>query len=368
MGCQQNVHDAERLRTLFNKLGFTESKEENAELVVIVACSVRQKAVDRVFGKLRNWQKAHKMVLLTACVLSSDKKKFQEKGVTFFDIEDLNSLKPLLDLKIRDDFNSIASNQSNSGYLPIITGCNNFCSYCAVPYTRGREKSRPVDEIVSDFKKLIASGHKEITLLGQNVNSYRGNIQHMGSLADTRDDNGLTVISKSSPTVISNEGEKSHALFSDLLQVLNELDGDFTIKFLSNHPKDLSDDLIEAIATLPKVAKQIHLPLQSGSNKILKAMNRHYTAEDYLRLVKSLKSKVPNVEISTDIIVGFPGETEANFQDTIDVAKQCKFNIAFIGIYSPRSGTAASKLVDNVPLTEKKRRFRELDGLINRSK
>ncbi len=312
---------------------------------------------------------------MTACTLPSDRKKFEEKGVKFFDIENLNTLRPLLDIKISDDLNLIADNQSTSAYLPIMSGCDNFCTYCAVPHTRGQEKSRPVKDIVADFKRLLVAGRKEITLLGQNVNSFRSSPKVHESKNPQEISQTLTVIpdlirnpdgTNLDPCLRGDDG-RDKSDFAGLLRTLNNIDGDFTIKFLTNHPKDLSDELIEAIATLPKVAKSIHLPLQSGSNKILKAMNRHYTAENYLGLVKNLKSKVPKVEISTDIIVGFPGETDEDFLDTVDVAKKSGFAVAYIAMYSPRPGTAAAKFIDNVPLSIKKSRFRTLDTLINNS-
>jgi tRNA-2-methylthio-N6-dimethylallyladenosine synthase len=355
LGCQQNVHDSQRLEQLLSKLGFESVTEDEAEILFVVACSVKQSAVNRIYGKLKNFP--GKQILLTACVLPEDKKKFAKIGVDFFDIEDFNSLKPILSLKIGGDLNLLADSQKASAYLPIMTGCNNFCSYCAVPFTRGREKSRSLEEIVFDFNKLIKAGHKEITLLGQNVNSYNP-----------------------SNSVISNESEKSPASFRvipdfdpgsctsfvDLIKILHSLDGDFTIKFMTSHPRDMSNELIDAIADLPRIAKEIHLPLQSGSDKILKTMNRRYTKENYLDLVARIRSKIPGVVLTTDIIVGFPGETKTDFEATVDVAKKAKFNFAFISRYSPRSGTAAAKLEDDIPQEIKKERFRILDQLINR--
>ena len=219
---------------------------------------------------------------------------------------------------------------SDSSYVPIMTGCNNFCAYCIVPYTRGREKSRPASEIIKEVSELLKSGKKQIILLGQNVNSYEFG-------------------------------------FAKLLKKINDLPGNFEISFMSNHPKDMKTDVINAIAALPKVNKEIHLPLQAGSDKILKAMNRPYAAEEYLRLVESLKLKVPKVKLTTDIIVGFPGETEEDFQQTVEVCKKVGYSLAYVNKYSPRQGTAAFKLGDPISWSEKQRRWKILDELINKN-
>lgn len=346
LGCQQNVHDAERLKVLLDKVGLQSTDEKSADLIFILACSVRQSAVNRIFGKVKSWNSKEKFI--SACILPTDKVKLIEKGFRIFDIDDLNSLKNTLDLKIGGDLNLLADSQNDSAYLPIMTGCDNFCSYCAVPYTRGREKSRSAEAVIADFNRLLKSGHKEITLLGQNANSYCG-----------------AVSSKSCIYVTQDSDPESCMNFSQLLKTLDSIPGNFTIKFLSNHPKDMSDELIDSIARLPKVAKEIHLPLQSGSTKILKKMNRHYTKNQYFSLVRNLKLKIENLKLSTDIIVGFPGETDKDFNDTVEVCKKVKFSVAFIAKYSPRSGTIASKLKDDVPLEIKKQRFRQLDQLIN---
>jgi len=327
LGCQQNVHDSIRLKFVLDKLGFTETSENKAQVIFVVACSVRQKAVDRIFGKLKKWG-LNKKVLITACVLVSDMKKFKSKGAIFFDISDLNPLREHLGINYQVDLNIISGQVASSSFIPVMTGCNNFCSYCAVPYTRGRETSRPIDEIVNDLKHSVSAGNREITLLGQNVNSYAYG-------------------------------------FDKLLKKLNDIDDNFTIKFLTNHPKDMTASIISAIASLPKVVKEIHLPLQSGSTKILKAMNRKYTKEDYLKLIADIKKEIPNVKIGTDIIVGFPGETEKDFENTLDVVKFSNFHQGFVSMYSPRPGTAAAKMLDDVPLETKKSRFRILDSLIN---
>ena len=341
IGCQQNVYDASRLAIFLKSAGFIETSAKDAEVIFILACSVRQTAVDRIFGRIRNWKKEKSIkpkrsfkILVTSCLTPEDQKKIKEKGAYYWNFGDVKNLEKILDIKIS---NRTIEQSSNSVFVPIISGCDNFCSYCIVPYLRGREKSRPISDIIEEVKRLISyfstaqyrSERPEIILLGQNVNSYKYG-------------------------------------FAKLLKILNDLPGEFKIRFLTNHPKDMTDDVINAIATLPKIKKEIHLPLQSGSDKILKAMNRPYTAEEYLRLVKSLKSKVHKVKITTDIIVGFPGETEENFQKTVEVCKKVGFDLAYINKYSPRKGTAAYKLGDPIIWAEKQRRWRILNELINK--
>ena len=343
IGCQYNEYDASRLAIFLKSNGLTQvDNPKNADAIFILACSVRQTAVDRIFGRVRNWQKENKKIFITACVTDEDKKKLAKKGVVYF--SDFDHLKSLLALQ---KTNNDTLSKSDTNFVPIMSGCNNFCSYCVVPYLRGREKSRPMEEIIEEVKELIRSGKKEIVLLGQNVNSYKIN-------------QNKKVILK----VRRNEKYKSD--FAILLEKLNKIPGDFKISFTSNHPKDMTEDIIEAVATLPKVKKEIHLPLQSGSDKILKAMNRPYTSEQYLKLIENCKSKIKNLVLTTDIIVGFPGETEEDFQKTIEVCKKANFNLAYINKYSPRKGTAAYKLGDPIPWKEKKRRWSILDKMINK--
>lgn len=349
LGCQQNVHDSLKLEKLFQILGFEKTAEKTADYIFVVACSVKESAVNRIFGRLNHW--ADKKVFITACVLPADIKRFEMKDIRFFDMNDLNSLKDILDIRVGGNLNQLADSQKDSGYLPIMTGCNNFCSYCAVPLTRGREKSRPADEIILEFQKLLKAGHREITLLGQNVNSFSSSFEN--EFIPSPEGDPLCRV------------EGSSINFPQLLKILNDLPGNFSLKFMTSHPKDMSDELINAIANLPKVTKEIHLPLQSGSNKILKLMNRHYTKKQYLDLVTRIRSKIPDVVLSTDIIVGFPGETDKDFKETVGVAKQANFKIAFISKYSVRKGTASEKLNDDVPQNVKRERFQILNELIN---
>jgi tRNA-2-methylthio-N6-dimethylallyladenosine synthase len=254
------------------------------------------------------------------------------KNVIFWDSGKPEELAEFLPID-KDETTNLAKlmrdGNTASAYLPIMAGCNNFCTYCAVPFTRGREISRPFDEVVADFKALVKNGEKKITLLGQNVNSYQND-------------------------------------FALLLKTLNKISGDFIIYFTSNHPKDISDEIIAAIAECDKVAKEIHLPVQSGSNRILKAMNRPYTREQYLDLVDKIRAKIPNVQITTDVIVGFPGEMEEDFCETVDVFRKVDYAVAYVNKYSPRAGTAAYKLGDPISWSEKQRRWRILDEIVRK--
>ena len=273
IGCQYNEWDGARLRYFLDKLGLKESDPKSADLVLILACSVRQTAIDRILGRIKNWP--DKKIVVSGCVLEKDREKFVKKEIEIFESGDLKHLFEILCQNYNDhfnnftlaDFNKVLKEQNTqSMYVPIMTGCNNFCSYCAVPYTRGREKSRPMKEIVAEVGDLIKKGQKEIMLLGQNVNSYRIN----------------------DPGLKTKHNEKKSD-FTVLLERLNSLPGNFEISFTSNHPKDMTDEIIDAVATLPKIKKQIHLPVQSGSDKILKAMNRPYDVKKYLEIVEKIR-------------------------------------------------------------------------------
>lgn len=308
-GCQQNESDSERITGALETRGYKKAEKlEQADLIVVNACSVRQTAIDRILGLKPKFKKLKAKKILTGCVLKQDQRKFEE----FFD--------EVLDIK------EFYKTSANSSLIPIMTGCDNYCSYCVVPYTRGREKSIKPEQIIKKAKNK-----KEIILLGQNVNSYEYN-------------------------------------FPELLRKLNKISSISTIKFLTNHPKDMSDELIDTIANCKKVVKEIHLPIQSGDDKILKKMNRKYTVIQYKDLVKKIRKKIPNVKFSTDVIVGFPGETEKQFQNTVKLFKEIDYNIAYINKYSPRAGTEAFKLKDNVSWNEKKRRWKILNDIIKKPK
>ncbi len=333
-----NVSDSERIATILEKQGYCPNDEKDADLIIVNACSVRQKAVDRIWGGIKKWQAAQKEIILTGCVLPADRQKFAQKGIRFFSIEDLLNLKNISQKRSdilqnvgtsnKDYFKILPIRQGDIAYVPIMTGCDNFCSYCAVPYTRGREKSRPLSNIISDIKRAFKNGSKNILLLGQNVNSYQYG-------------------------------------FAKLLKTIDNLPGDFKFNFISSNPHDMTDDLVKTLVQLKKWPHELHLPLQSGDDNILKKMNRKYTAKRYLKLVTSLKSPVPDIKLTTDIIVGFPGETKKQFENTVKICKKIKFAKAYIAQYSPRPGTAAAKLKDDVPAVEKKRRWQVLEKLIN---
>ncbi len=299
-GCQMNRSDSERIAAVLAKKGYQHSPTtQGADLVVINMCSVRQKPVDKIKNQISRLGSQAKIVL-TGCVLESDKKYFEKMGVKIKQFQEIEKIKPVSEL------------------VPIMRGCDNFCSYCVVPYTRGREKYRSAKVIIKEVKSLLKKGIKEITLLGQNVNSYPD--------------------------------------FVGLLRKITALEGNFRIKFITNHPKDFSEQLIKEMASNPKIVKYVHLPFQSGDNTILKKMNRGYTCQQYLVLIAKIKKAMPQVEISTDVIVGFPGETKKQFEKTVAIMKKVKFVQAYISKYSSRSGTVSDKLKDNVPLEEKKRR------------
>lgn len=364
-----NESDSEKIETVLNDLKNKKvSKIEEADLIIFNLCSVRQTAVDRVFGQLNKKNNKKQKIFLTGCILVNDKKKLAEKADLIFDIREIKKLKDfLLKNKFKNkkfkqardenfDFSYLKIKSKhrfqNRAFVPIMTGCNNFCSYCIVPYTRGKEYSRPVEDIVEEIKALVKNGYKEIVLLGQNVNSYHSKFS-IFSRRLLRGPNNFQFLNSS---MIN---------FSDLLKIINSLKGDFRISFLTNHPKDMNDDLIDAIAKCDKVVKHIHLPFQSGDNKILKKMNRCYTRTNYLNLIKKIRKKISEIKFSTDVIVGFPGETEKQFQKTVDVIKKVKFEIVYINKYSPRFKTLAfKKYPDDIIWSEKKRRWRVINDLI----
>lgn len=312
-GCQMNKADSERMAAALEKKGYQPSTMNRADLIVVNMCSVRQSAVDRVYGLTPKLKKLKAKTILTGCILAKDRKKLKTRF---------------------DQIKKLSQKNCQSALIPISNGCNNFCTYCVVPLTRGKLACRPHREILREIKKALSRGRKEVWLLGQNVNDYR-------SPADKSVD------------------------FAELLKMASDLPGDFSIRFTSPHPKNFTSKLINAMARSPKIAKYINLPVQSGDNRILKKMNRNYTVKQYRDLVKKIRRKMPRVNLSTDVIVGFPGETKKQFENTAKLFKDIKFNIAYISKYSPRPGTAAAKLADNVPLEEKKRRAKCLENLLS---
>ncbi|PIT97643.1 tRNA (N6-isopentenyl adenosine(37)-C2)-methylthiotransferase MiaB [Candidatus Berkelbacteria bacterium CG10_big_fil_rev_8_21_14_0_10_41_12] len=333
LGCQQNKYDSAKLEKVLKDLGFKKTGENSAQYIFVVACAVRQTAVDRLMGRINKWK--GKEIFILGCVIEADKRKFKKSNIRVLDSFDKKTLSKILNRQSQ----TLRNDKPKTHFLPIMNGCNNFCSYCAVPYTRGREISRPMNEIIKEAKQIIDAGHKEITLLGQNVNSYNQSEK------------------------IKDKSKKKD--FATLLKKLNSLKGNFMVSFISNHPKDMTDDIIEAVATLPKIKKEIHLPLQSGSDKILKLMNRPYTIKQYLEIVDKIRKANPKIKITTDVIVGFPGEDEKEFQDTLGVFKKVGYRMAYINKYSPRAGTAAYKLGDPISWKEKQRRWHKLNKILS---
>lgn len=333
-----NKADAQRLSAYLEKLGFEPTdKSEQADLIALVTCGVRQAAEDRIYGLIPQFRQANPKVkiILTGCLSDRPdvKERLGERVDVYFNIADLPHLADKLGLK--DETGSVAGylnldakyQSTYSAYVPIGNGCNNFCAYCVVPYARGREVYRPYDEVLAEVKRLVAKGYKEIILIAQNVNSYAS-----GAVD-----------------------------FPALLKMIDELPGDFWIRFATSHPKDLSDKLIATVAESQKICPHWHIALQSGDDQILAKMNRNYTAKHYLDIINKIRQAIPKAAITTDIIVGFPGETEEQFQHTNDLIKQIGFDQIFISQYSMRPGTASAKLADNVSAEDKKRREQVLD-------
>jgi len=337
IGCQMNKAESERLGSCFEQMGYqaTASTEE-ADVIVLNSCVVRQSAENRVINKLNALKSLKKSrpnltLAVTGCLVNSEVDHLRQSLPYVDYFFKPGDFPPWLE---KDKIGSILPQSlSSCTFVPIIQGCNNFCSYCIVPYRRGREKSRPMVEIVGEVRELVQRGVKEVTLLGQNVDSYGHDLPDKPDLAD-------------------------------LLSELNTIDRLLRIRFLTNHPKDMSSKLIEAVASLDKVCEQINLPVQSGSDDILKAMNRGYTAGHYRQLITEIRSKVPEIALSTDVIVGFPSESQQQFQQTVNLLSELKFDTVHVAAYSPRPGTLASRqFEDNIPPAEKKKRLQGVEQL-----
>lgn len=360
-GCQMNEHDSEKISFLLESMGFLPApSEEEADLIVINTCSVRHSAEDKVYGhvgRLKHVKKTKPDLKLALCGCMMQRKasrdyvldKFPQVDI-IFGTNNIYRLPQLilssdendsLAMDIEDNYsdldNQLQANRSHpfKSYVNIMYGCNNFCTYCIVPYTRGREVSRSMEDIVSEVKDLALEGTKEITLLGQNVNSY-----------------GKDLDDKSS--------------FPELLRQINAISGLERIYFMTSHPKDISDELIACYKDLDKLAPYLHLPVQSGSNRILKKMNRHYSREDYFEIIEKIRQLDLKIALSTDIIVGFPGETEEDFKETLDLIEKVGYDNVFTFLYSIREGTQAAGMEDQVPQEVKKDRFQRLLDLVYR--
>ena len=358
-GCQMNARDSEKLVGILRKIGYAEEeKEENADFVIYNTCTVRENANMRVYGRLGQLNRVkkkrpHMMIGLCGCMMQEPevveklKKSYRFVDLIFgthniYKFAELittrfESDRMVIDIwkdtdKIVEDLPSERKFHFKSG-VNIMFGCNNFCSYCIVPYVRGREKSREPEAIIEEIKGLVADGVTEVMLLGQNVNSYGKTLEHP-------------------------------VTFAQLLKQVEAIEGLKRIRFMTSHPKDLSDELIRTMAESKKVCHHLHLPMQSGSSRILKIMNRRYDKEKYLELVDKIRNAIPDISLTTDIIVGFPGETEEDFQDTLDVVEKCDFDSAFTFIYSKRSGTPAAKMENQVPEDVVKDRFDRLLALV----
>ena len=359
-GCQQNEADSERIRGMLSQCGYTMTDSaEGADVVVMNTCAIREHAEQRVFGNmgaLTHTKRRHprQKIFLCGCMAGQEhvvqriKKSYPHvDGV--FSTHHLWQFPELLDRVLfvgkrsyftEDEAGSIAEgipqlrDQTLKAWVSVMYGCNNFCTYCIVPYVRGRERSRKPEDILRECRELIENGTKEITLLGQNVNSY-------GKDLDEKMD------------------------FADLLNEIVNIPGDFLIRFMTSHPRDAGKKLFDTMAASPKIAKQLHLPFQSGSSRVLKAMNRHYDREKYLELVSYAKSVMPDLILTSDVIVGFPGETEEEFEETISLIRQVRYDALFTFIFSPRAGTPAAEMEDPTPKEEKNRRFDRLCAVQN---
>ena len=368
MGCQLNENDSEKLCGMLEKMNYTKTDNmKEADLVLFNTCCVRENAEEKLFGKVGEVKKQKEekgtIIAIGGCMMQEEHiiKKLKE-SYPYVDIifgthtlhkfpEDLykaleenRKIRDILDIdgEIVEGI-PISRNDKTKASVTIMNGCNNFCTYCIVPYVRGRERSRNPRDIIEEIRELAKQGYKEVTLLGQNVNSY------------------LRVEREKNIEFEEYEGVNS---FATLLRAVNKIDGIDRIRFVSPHPKDFTDDVIEAIRDCDKVCKLVHLPLQSGSTEVLKRMNRKYTKEQYLNLVDKIREKIPNVRFTTDIIVGFPGETTEEFEDTLDVVRKVKFEQVFMFIYSRRVGTPADKMEDQIPEEIKHKNFDKLKALV----
>ncbi len=357
-GCQMNARDSEKILGILERVGYVETDSEKADFVIYNTCTVRENANNKVYGRLGylgNYKKKNPNMKIALCGCMMQEAKVQEKikqSYHFVDLvfgthnifcfAELLTQSLLTDHTIMDIWESndkiveelpISRKYAFKSGVNIMFGCNNFCSYCIVPYVRGREKSREPEDIMNEIKKLVADGVIEIMLLGQNVNSYGKNLANPIS-------------------------------FAQLLKQIEGIEGLERIRFMTSHPKDLSDELIEVMASSKKICNHLHLPVQSGSTPILDKMNRRYTKEGYLALVEKIKAKMPNIALTTDIIVGFPGETEEDFLETMDVVSKVEYDSAFTFIYSKRTGTPAAVMENQVPEDVVKDRFDRLLNLV----
>ena len=360
-GCQQNEADSEQIRGMLREMGYAFTEDTNvADVIVINTCAIREHAELRVLGNVgalthTKRRKPNQVICLCGCSMQEPhmaekiRKSFRHVDLVFGP-HALWRFPELLQQVLLKKERVFATEQSDGriaeglpvvrrgkikAWVSIMYGCNNFCTYCIVPYVRGRERSREPEQILEEVRGLVAEGYKDITLLGQNVNSYGKDLD-------------------------------SNVDFADLLAQINDIPGDFLVRFMTSHPRDASQKLFETMARCDKVAPQLHLPVQSGSSRVLKAMNRHYDRETYLDEVRRLKELIPDIVLTSDIIVGFPSETQEEFEETLSLLEEVRFDSLFTFIFSPRVGTPAAKMDDPVPMTEKKKWFQRLLDTQNR--
>lgn len=359
-GCQMNVHESEKMAGILRKMGYEEtSSDEDADIILFNTCCIRENAENHAFGNIGALKKLKKqkpdLIIAVGGCMTQEKgkteilrKKFPFIDVMFgtLNLEELETLierkkaqkKKVIEIREQEgdivEFDDAYRTSYPNAWVNIMYGCNNFCSYCIVPYVRGRERSRKPENIVKEVKKLVAEGYKEITLLGQNVNSY------------------------------GTDG-KAGVTFAQLLEQVASIEGDFRLRFMTSHPKDFNEDVVKVMQKYRKICRLVHLPVQSGSNAVLRAMNRRYTREKYLEEIKMLRSYFPEAEVTTDIIVGFPGETEEDYLQTESLVREVNYASAFTFVYSPRQGTKAAEMPDQIPEEVQKDRIMRLVELVN---
>ena len=352
LGCQMNKSDSERIKGIMSHFGYIETGEDDADFLIVNTCSIRKLSEDKAYSKLGNWGARKKRgedikIGICGCVAQQEKENLLKKFPyidLIFGTHNIYELPNLLKEEGRicaitnkpveeKEYNIIRTKGINA-WLPIMEGCNNFCTYCVVPYTRGRERSRTIENIIKEAKEILSKGYKEITLLGQNVDSWGKDLK-----------NGLD--------------------FADVLYELDKLEGDFRIRFTTSYPTDITDKVINAVKNGKKICECFHIPMQSGNDRILKMMNRRYNVEEYTKIVRHIQNEIDNVTVTSDFIAGFPSETEEEFQDTIKMIKELSLDYSNTAAYSPRPNTPAGKMVDKfIPDDIKKRRLSELNEAV----
>lgn len=367
-GCAQNTADSERISALYESRGYESTEDEaQADTIVINTCVIRERAAEKVYGLVKNLEPLREKnpelsIVITGCLIGAASREPSGKMM-----KALRKRVPHVQLLPLDEVGFEYAPKRTKGktaHVPISNGCNNFCAYCIVPFSRGKEWSRPFADIVAEVEESIKDGFEEVLLLGQNVNSYGADFLQ----EKIKEGESYALPNGESVTPIMVKHLNRHripTLFPQLLEYVAKIPGVKKVSFMSSNPWDFSDELIAVMARNGNIDRRLHLPVQAGSNAVIKAMNRWYTREEYMALIEKIRAAIPEITITTDIIVGFPGETEEQFEDTMDLARKVKFAGAYIAWYSPRPGTtAATKMTDDVPFLEKKRRFKQIDDLV----